>query len=463
MKVWKKIGLSVLGLATIPAVAFCADAAAAPTPATSADIAALQNNLNIVWTLVAGVLVFFMQAGFALVETGFTRAKNAVNIMMKNTLDFVAGSLAFMVLGYALMFGHAWHGVIGTSGFFMAGPTGSDFNWTFMFFQTMFAATAATIVSGAMAERTKFSSYLVYSVIVSLLIYPIFGKWAWGGGAGADCAGWLSTLKTGAFCDFAGSTVVHSIGGWLALAGAICLGPRIGKYGPDGKPRAFPGHSLVLATLGVFVLWVGWFGFNPGSTLIGDGSIGRIAMTTNLAAAAGGMTALATVWMMFGKPDISMTLNGVLAGLVAITAPCASVTLAGAVCIGAIAGVLVVLSVLFFDRVAKVDDPVGAISVHGMNGLWGTLSCGLFNAEAVLKTGEHSTGMLYGGGFNQLISQFIGAGAAFIWAFGLGMILFTVIKKTIGLRVSREEEMKGLDITEHGTEAYSGFQIFTNQ
>ncbi len=463
MKAWTKIGFSVLGLAMIPVAAHCADASAAPTPATSADIESLQTNLNTVWTLVAGVLVFFMQAGFALVEAGFTRAKNAVNIMMKNTLDFVCGTLAFFTLGYALMFGTSAGGLIGTSGFFMAGPTGNDFSWTFMLFQTMFAATAATIVSGAMAERTKFSAYLVYSIMVSMFIYPIFGKWAWGSLAGADCGGWLGNLKTGAFCDFAGSTVVHSVGGWLALAGAICLGPRIGKFGPDGKPRAILGHNLVLATLGVFILWVGWFGFNPGSTTVGDGSIGRIAMTTNLAAAAGGLTALISIWAICKKPDISMTLNGVLAGLVAITAPCYTVTLGGAVIIGAVAGVLVVLSVLFIDRVLKVDDPVGAVSVHGVNGLWGTLACGLFNAEAVIKTADSSTGLFYGGGINQLISQLIGAGAAFVWAFGMGLVLFTIIKKTMGLRASKEEEMKGLDITEHGNEAYCGFQIFTNQ
>lgn len=430
---------------------------------TTEDLAALQNNLNIVWTLVAGVLVFFMQAGFALVEAGFTRAKNAVNIMMKNTLDFVAGSLAFFAVGYALMFGVTQSGLIGTSGFFMTGVSGNDFNWTFMFFQTMFAATAATIVSGAMAERTRFKSYLVYSVLVSMFIYPIFGKWAWGSLAGAEATGWLSNLKTGGFCDFAGSTVVHSIGGWVALAGAICLGPRIGKFGPDGKPRAILGHSMTLAALGVFILWVGWFGFNPGSTTVGDGSIGRIAMTTNLAAAAGGAVALTLVWFFFGKPDISMTLNGVLAGLVAITAGCATVSLAGAVCIGAIAGALVVGSVVFIERVLKIDDPVGAVSVHGVNGLWGTLACGLFNAEAVIGTGDASTGLLYGGGVSQLISQFIGVGAAFLWAFGMGMIIFTIIKKTIGLRASEDEELKGLDITEHGNEAYAGFQIFINE
>lgn len=454
--------LTVFGIVFAGGLALAQDPAPAPA-VTAEDLAAVQNNLNIVWSLVAGVLVFFMQAGFALVEAGFTRAKNAVNIMMKNTLDFVAGTLAFFAIGYALMFGVTKGGLIGTTGFFMTGVSGNDFNWTFMFFQTMFAATAATIVSGAMAERTKFKSYLVYSVLVSMFIYPIFGKWAWGSLAGAEATGWLSNLKTGAFCDFAGSTVVHSIGGWIALAGAISLGPRIGKFGPDGKPRAILGHSMTLACLGVFILWVGWFGFNPGSTLVGNGSIGRIAMTTNLSGVSGGAVALILVWLFFGKPDISMTLNGILAGLVAVTAGCASVSLVGAVCIGAVAGALVVGSVVFIERVLKIDDPVGAVSVHAVNGLWGTLACGLFNAEAVIGAGSANTGLFYGGGINQLISQVIGAGTAFVWAFGMGMLIFFLLKKTIGLRASEEEEMKGLDITEHGNEAYAGFQIFINE
>ena len=416
----------------------------------------VQKNLNIVWTLVAGVLVFFMQTGFALVETGLTRAKNAANIMMKNFFDFVLGSMAFWALGVAFMFGDSTntHGLIGTSGFFMKEVLGNggDWNWTFMFFQTMFAATAATIVSGAMAERTKFKAYLVYSFIVSLVIYPIAGKWAWGGG-------WLAAKG---FCDFAGSTVVHSVGGWLALAGAIMLGPRIGKFGPDGKPRMILGHNLVLATVGVFVLWVGWFGFNPGSTVAGIPDIGRIAFITNLGAVAGATTAMFTAWIVLGKPDLSMSLNGCLAGLVAITAPCNTVTMVGGLTIGAIAGVLVVLSVLFWDKM-KVDDPVGAVSVHCVNGVWGTLACGLFNAEKVLGTGTASTGLFYGGGLHQLGTQLLGIASYGIWAFGLGLVLFYLIKKTIGLRVTAEEELKGLDITEHGNEAYAGFQIFVNE
>ena len=411
----------------------------------------LQLNINVVWTCIAAFLVFFMQAGFAMVEAGFTRAKNAVNILMKNLMDFSVGTLAFFVVGFGLMFGVS-KGIIGTTLFGMSGVEGgvTDWSWTFLIFQTVFAATAATIVSGAMAERTKFSGYLIYSVFITLLIYPIFGKWAWGslllGDAGT---GWLENMG---FADFAGSTVVHSIGGWLALAGAVVLGPRIGKYGPDRKPKAILGHNIPLAALGVFILWFGWFGFNPGSTTAGDGSIGYIAVTTNLAAAAGAIAAMCISWIIVKKPDASMALNGALAGLVSITASCDGVTPIGAIIIGLIGGTLVVLSVLFIDHILKVDDPVGAVSVHGVCGLWGTLSVGLFNAES---------GLFYGGGIKQLGVQALGAGMAFVWAFGLGLILFGAISKTVGLRVSAEEELKGLDIGEHGMEAYSGFQIFS--
>jgi Amt family ammonium transporter len=328
--------------------------------------------------------------------------------------------------------------------------TGS-WNWTFLIFQTVFAATAATIVSGAMAERTKFMSYLIYSAVISLVIYPVFGSWAWGNLLITDNNCWLAKLG---FHDFAGSTVVHSIGGWLALAGAITLGPRIGKYGHDGKPRAILGHNMPLAALGVFILWFGWFGFNPGSTLTAGGLGGYIAVTTNLAAAAGALTALITSWVVIKKPDIGMTLNGALAGLVAITAPCDGVTPMGAIAIGAIAGILVVLSVLFFDFVLKIDDPVGAVSVHAVNGLWGTLSYGLFAING---------GLFYGGGLKQLGIQLLGASTAFVWAFGLGLILFWILKKTVGLRTSAEEELKGLDIGEHGNEAYAGFQVFASE
>ncbi len=422
----------------------------------------LSFNINVVWTCVAAFLVFFMQAGFAMVEVGFTRAKNAVNILMKNLMDFSVGTLAFFLVGFGLMFGDkGGGGLLGTSLFALNGTTGDSWNYTFLIFQTVFAATAATIVSGAMAERTKFIGYLVYSVFITLLIYPIFGGWAWGSLLIEEGRGWLENFGPG-FCDFAGSTVVHSIGGWVALAGAIVLGARIGKYGPDKKPRAIMGHSIPLAALGVFILWFGWFGFNAGSTTTGDGSIGRIAVTTNISAAAGAITAMFTAWVIFKKPDASMTLNGGLAGLVAITAGCATVTPVGALLIGALGGVLVVLSVIFIDRVLHVDDPVGAISVHGVCGAWGTLACGLLNAEKTLGIGETNGGLFYGGDAAQLGAQLVGIGTAFVWAFGLGLVLFFIISNTVGLRVSRTEELRGLDVGEHGMEAYSGFQIFSN-
>ncbi len=432
-------------------------------PVTAAIEAAkeeMQSNINIVWTCIAAFLVFFMQAGFAMVEAGFTRAKNAVNILMKNLMDFSIGTLAFFVIGFSLMFG-ANKGLFGWDGFGLSGVEGdgSDWNWTFMIFQTVFAGTAATIVSGAMAGRTKFKAYICYSVFICALIYPIFGSWAWGGLLNGG--GWLENLST-PFCDFAGSTVVHSIGGWLALAGAIVLGPRLGKYGPDGKAKAIPGHNITLAALGVFILWFGWFGFNPGSTTVGDGEIGRVAVITNLAAAAGAIVAMIISWTVGKKPDASISLNGALAGLVAITAPCYTVTPVGAIIIGAIAGVLVYFSVIFIDNVLKIDDPVGAVSVHGVCGAFGTLSCGLFNAEKVLGIGDANGGLFYGGGFAQLGSQLAGVGAAFAWAFGLGMLMFTVIKVTVGLRADKDEEIKGLDIGEHGMEAYAGFQIFSS-
>ncbi len=428
-------------------------------PSAAALVESLETNLNVVWTCVAAFLVFFMQAGFAMVEAGFTRAKNAVNIVMKNLMDFSIGTLAFFLLGYGLMFGET-NGLFGTTDFLVRGVLGSAEHWdyTFLIFQTVFAGTAATIVSGAMAGRTKFRGYLCYSVFICALIYPVFGSWAWGGLLHGG--GWLERLG---FVDFAGSTVVHSIGGWLALAGAIVLGPRIGKYGPDGKARAIPGHNITLAALGVFILWFGWFGFNPGSTTAGNGEIGRVAVTTNLSAAAGAVLAMVISWMLFRKPDASMSLNGALAGLVAITAGCYTVTPVGAMLIGAVAGVLVVVSVVFVDRVLKVDDPVGAVSVHGVCGAFGTLACGLFNAEAALGIGQASTGLFYGGGVRQLGVQLAGVGAGFAWAFVLGLVLFVAIKKTVGLRASAEEEVKGLDIGEHGMEAYAGFQVFTTQ
>jgi len=403
-------------------------------------IAAVQTNADYVWTLVAAFLVFFMQAGFAMVEAGLTRCKNTVNILMKNLMDFSVGSLAFWAIGFGLMFG-VTNGYFGTDGFFFSDFSKDGDNWLFAFwmFQVVFAATAATIVSGAMAERTKFVGYLIYSAIVSAFIYPIFGSWAWGslfhGG------GWLEGLG---FIDFAGSSVVHSVGGWAALAGAMVLGPRIGKYGPDGKPRAIPGHNITLAALGTFILWFGWFGFNPGSTTAANTDTALIAVNTNLAAAAGSIAAMFTAWIIFKKPEATMTFNGALAGLVAITAPCANVSPTSAVILGLVAGVLVVLSVMFFDKVAKIDDPVGAISVHGVCGAWGTLAAGLFDIN--------------GFSWSVVGVQALGVLTCFAWAFTTAYILFKIIDKTIGLRVSKEEELDGLDFGEHGLEAYPEFE-----
>jgi Amt family ammonium transporter len=416
--------------------------------------------IDTVWTLVAAFLVFFMQAGFAMVETGFTRAKNAANILMKNLMDFSIGSIAFWMIGFGLMFGTSASRFLGTNGFFLssADPSTPEGLWQFAYwmFQVVFAATAATIVSGAMAERTKFPAYLFYSFFICALIYPVVGHWIWGGG-------WLSSKG---MIDFAGSTVVHSVGGWAALAGALLLGPRLGKYNRDGSSNAIPGHNIPLAALGVFILWFGWFGFNAGSTTSGTNlSIATIAVTTNLAAAAGAVLAMFTAWARFGKPDTSMALNGALAGLVAITAPCASVSPLSAIIIGAIGGILVVLSVEFIDKALGIDDPVGAISVHGVCGAWGTLAVGLF---AQSSYGEASgvgavDGLFFGGGLSQFITQLIGVASVFIWVFGTALILFGIIKVTVGLRVSEEEELKGLDIGEHGMESYAGFQIFTTQ
>ncbi|HOP48507.1 MAG TPA: ammonium transporter [Desulfobacteraceae bacterium] len=414
----------------------------APTPLTNKEaIDLVQTHADYVWTLVAAALVFFMQAGFAMVESGFTRAKNAVNIMMKNLMDFSVGSLAFWAIGFGLMFGVSKAGLFGTSGFFLSDfkPGSDPWPLAFWMFQVVFAATAATIVSGAMAERTKFTGYLVYSVFISGLIYPVFGSWAWGslykGG------GWLESLG---FIDFAGSTVVHSVGGWAALAGAIVLGPRIGKYDKDGNVKPILGHNMPLAALGVFILWLGWFGFNPGSTTAANKDIAMIFVNTNLAAAAGAVLAMFTSWARFGKPEVGMSLNGALAGLVAITSPCATVSPLSAVIIGAVAGILVVFSVYFFDRI-KVDDPVGAISVHGVNGAWGTLAAGIFNM---------------GGTSMKIIGvQVLGIVVCFLWTFITAFVLFKVIDKIIGLRVSPEEEAQGLDSTEHGGVSYPDFEV----
>lgn len=415
------------------------------TTAWAAEADEVQNNLNIVWTCIAACLVFFMQAGFALVESGFTRAKNACNIIMKNVMDFSVGTIAWFVCGFGIMFA-AGNGYFGTeTGFFGNGieTINEDLGWTFWIFQCVFAGTAATIVSGAMAERTKFVSYLAYSVLICGLIYPVSGHWIWGGG-------WLEEKG---FMDFAGSTVVHSVGAWLALAGAITLGARLGKYGPDGKSRAIPGHNIPLAALGVFILWFGWFGFNAGSTTEGVADIGYIASTTAIAAAAGAILSMFTAWIRFGKPDITMTLNGVLAGLVGITAGCDSVTMGGAIFIGAVAGVLVVISVEIIDKVLKIDDPVGAVSVHGVCGAWGTLALVFF--QKAPEEGYSTMGQLW--------VQMQGVVAVFLWAFVCGLVLFNVIKMVMGLRTGKEEELRGLDIGEHGNEAYEGFQIFATK
>ena len=340
----------------------------APTAISNKEaIDLVQTHANYLWTLVAAVFVFSMQAGFALVEAGFTRAKNCVNIMMKNLMDFSMGSIGFWAVGFGVMFGASKTGWFGTSGCFLSdfSPDGDPWVLAFWMFQVVFAATAATIVSGAMAERTKFIGYLCYSLVLSMLIYPVFGSWAWGSLFNGN--GWLEGLG---FIDFAGSTVVHSVGGWAALAGAIVLGPRLGKYTEDGKVKPILGHSISLAALGVFILWFGWFGFNPGSTTTADKSIAMIFVNTNLSAAAGAIAAMIISWIKFGKPEVGMSLNGALAGLVAITAGCANVSPNSSIIIGAVAGMLVVFSVLFFDKI-RIDDPVGAISVHGVNGAWG--------------------------------------------------------------------------------------------
>ncbi len=406
------------------------------------SLAEMAMSIDTIWVLIAAALVFWMQAGFAYVEAGFTRSKNTVNILMKNLIDFVFGTLGFFLLGYGLMFGADHGGFIGTFSPY------TDSIWSggippeaFLIFQTVFAATAATIVSGAMAERTHFISYVIFSLIISLLIYPISGHWIWGGG-------WLSQMEM-PFHDFAGSTAVHSLGGWIGLVGAIMLGPRIGKF--NGKVNAIPGHNLAYGALGVFILWLGWFGFNPGSQLAATGStnataISHIFVTTNLAAAAGTMSALIISWIKFGKPSLSLTLNGTLAGLVAVTAGCDVVSSWGAIAIGLMAGALLVYAVHFIENSLRIDDPVGAASVHGICGAFGTLMVGLFST---------STGLFYGFGASSLISQAIGVISVGAWAAGTGFILFYILKKTVGLRVDRRVEIEGLDVYEHGETAYN--------
>lgn len=439
---WKRTAITLSALFAASALGQVVNAQeaaeAAPEPASLADVDTL-------WVCLAAFLVFWMQAGFTLVEAGLTRAKNTGNICMKNMMDFCIGTLSFWLIGFGLMFGLNESGYIGTSGFLY--DTDDSFKWGFFIFQTVFCATAATIVSGAMAERTKFSSYLIYSVGLTVLVYPVFGSWTWNSLAGTGGAGWLENLG---FRDFAGSTVVHAIGGWAALAGAITVGPRIGKY-IDKKPRPIPGHSLPMAILGVFILWLGWFGFNPGSTTaIKGGSFAYIAVTTNVAAAAGAVTAMLTTWVMFKKPDVSFTGNGCLAGLVAITAGCDVVSVPSALIIGAVAGVLVVLACLFIERIG-VDDPVGAVGVHCVCGTFGTLCVGLFMKPGIV---DGKAGLFLGGGMSQLLPQLYGIGAGAVWSFGVSMIIFQIIKHTVGIRVSPTEEIEGLDIHEHGSLAY---------
>jgi ammonium transporter, Amt family len=420
--------------------------------------------LDTMWVLFTAMLVFFMNLGFAMVESGFARSKNAVNILSKNFIVFAVSSLAFWVIGWGLMFGDG-SGFIGMQGIFsLGGPDNSPatgdaysgvysaISWTGVpllakfFFQLVFAGTAATIVSGAVAERIKYISFIIFSFILVAIMYPITGHWVWGGG-------WLANLG---FFDFAGSTVVHSVGGWAALTGAIVLGPRIGKF-RDGKIFPIPGHNMTSATLGALVLWLGWFGFNPGSTMAADAiSISRICITTNSAAIAGILTSTATAWLVLGKPDLSMTINGCLAGLVAITAGCAFVGVGSSLIIGAVAGILVVFAVMAFDRI-KIDDPVGALAVHLVNGIFGTLAVGLF-AEDTFMPGTTGNGLFYGGGFSLLLHQISGILAVGAFTFVVTYVVWIVLKKTIGIRVSKEEEVEGLDMGEHGIEAYPDFE-----
>ena len=421
------------------------------------------NNTMIVdtmWVFLTAILVFFMNLGFAAVEAGFARSKNTVNILSKNFIVFAVSSLGFLIIGWGLMFGGD-NPLIGTQHLFILGDSDLSYYkdtltsnvpfWGKFFFQLVFCGTAATIVSGAVAERVKYISFIIFSFILTLFIYPIVGHWIWGGG-------WLADLG---FMDFAGDTVVHSVGGWAALAGALILGPRIGKYGKDGKVNAIPGHNMSLAVIGLFVLWLGWFGFNPGSTMSfqNPSDVMHILMTTNTAAIAAILTSTITSWIFIGKPDLGMTINGCLAGLVGITGSCAYVSISASLIIGAIAGVIVVFAVMFFDRI-KVDDPVGATSVHLGCGVFGTICVGLFAKEGV-TTLSTQNGLFYGGGFKLLGIQLLGIIAVGVFVFAASLLVWFIIKKTIGIRVSREEEIAGLDIGEHGNIAYPDFAPVT--
>jgi Amt family ammonium transporter len=405
------------------------------------EVAAIKGDMTMLWILLSGILVFLMQAGFTLVESGMTRSKNVVNIAMKNALDIAVGSLVFWFVGYSLMYGDT-NGWIGWSGFaFYNKLDPSD-----LFFQTVFCATAATIVSGAIAGRTKYTTYIIFSVVMTAFIYPIAGGWQWNGD------GWLA--KEG-FIDFAGSSIVHSVGGWAALIAAILVGPRLGKYTEDGKAVTIPGHNKLLATLGVFILWFGWFGFNGGSQLAwgGDDAVGaaKVVLLTNLAAAAGTLGALIISWVKYKKPNLDMTLNGALAGLVSITAGCGNMTEGGAVLAGLIGGVIVVFSMEFIEQKLKIDDAVGAVSVHGIVGAWGTLVIGLWGID-----GDTAIGLLNGGGAAQFLTQLTGTLAYAVWALATSFVFLFALKKTIGLRVTEQEEIEGLDLSEHGALAYPG-------
>lgn len=414
--------------------------------------------IDTLWVFLAAILVFFMNLGFAAVEAGFARSKNTVNILSKNFIVFAVSSLGFLLLGWGLMFGGD-NPFVGTKNLFILGNTDLSFYevtltsnvpfWGKFFFQLVFCGTAATIVSGAVAERVKYVAFIIFSFVLTLVIYPIVGHWVWGGG-------WLADLG---FMDFAGDTVVHSVGGWAALSGALILGPRIGKYGKDGKAKAIPGHNMSLAVIGLFVLWLGWFGFNPGSTMSfqNPSDVMYILMTTNTAAIAAVLTSTITSWIFIGKPDLGMTINGCLAGLVGITGSCAYVSIEASLLIGAIAGIIVVFAVLFFDRI-KVDDPVGATSVHLCCGILGTISVGLFAKEGVTSLSTKN-GLFYGGGFELLGVELLGIVAVGAFVFTSSSFVWMIIKKTIGIRVSREEEIAGLDIGEHGNSAYPDFAL----
>lgn len=428
-----------------------------PEEVSNADkIAELSTGLNTVWMLLAAMLVFFMQPGFALVEAGFTRSKNTANILMKNLVDFMVGSILFWFIGFGLMFGVG--NVFGTPHLFDLDAMDNIIQnglpiEGFLIFQTVFCATSATIVSGAMAERTKFSMYLAYTIAISVLIYPVSGHWTWGGGwlSNADPDSFMMSVFGYTFHDFAGSTVVHSVGGWIALVGAAILGPRLGKYGKDGKSKAIPGHNLTLACLGVFILWFGWFGFNPGSQLAAAGygdqtAISHVFLTTNLAACTGGFLALIVSWIKYGKPSLSLTLNGILAGLVGVTAGCDLISPMGAALIGAICGTVMIFAVEFIEHRLKIDDPVGASSVHGVCGSLGTILTGLFAVEG---------GTFDGGGFGFLGAQIFGVIIVGGWAALMGYIIFKVLDKVHGLRVPARIEEEGLDIYEHGESAYN--------